>query len=161
MQSVFSCTIRKQTWGLRETGEPEQGNTKTSTATSADARRHQGRNQEVSVWTIWATTDNQDKSRGDDGDPEGRKVDAKTASEAGRKKERFEEMTLHAMESQINMTEKGTPDRDWYLTRHTLYRNRSPWRPWPKLAGSESAGTNGWERISADRSSPMEELPWF
>lgn len=61
---------------------------------------------------IWATTGNQNKSRGDDGDPEGRKVDAKMASEAGKKKERFEEMTLHAMESQINMTEKRSPDRD-------------------------------------------------
>lgn len=39
-------------------------------------------------------------------------MDAKTASEAGKKKERFEEMTLHAMESQINMTEKRSPDRD-------------------------------------------------
>lgn len=38
----------------------------------------------------------------------------------------FEEMTLRAMESWINMTEKELPNDDWYLTRHTLHRNRSP-----------------------------------
>lgn len=73
-----------------------------------------------------AITDNQNKRREkDDGNPEGRDVDVKTASEAGKKK-KFEEMTLRAMESWIIMTEKKSPNDDWYLTRHTLHCNRSP-----------------------------------
>ena len=42
------------------------------------------------------------------------------------KQKKFEEMTLRAMESQIIMTEQESPNDDWYLTRHTLHRNRSP-----------------------------------
>ena len=41
-------------------------------------------------------------------------------------KKKFEEMTLRAMESWIIMTEKKSPNDDWYLTRHTLHCNRSP-----------------------------------
>ena len=73
-----------------------------------------------------AITDNQNKRREkDDGNPEGRDVDVKTAPEAGKKK-KFEEMTLCAMESRIIMIEQESPNDDWYLTRHTLHRNRSP-----------------------------------
>ena len=52
---------------------------------------------------IRAVTDDQNKRREkDDGNPEGRNMDVKTAFEAEKKKEMFEEMTLHAMESQTH-----------------------------------------------------------
>ena len=77
---------RKQTWGLCEDRRARTSK-EMSVVTSTDSRGYQRRYQEISIWMTRAITDNQNKRREkDDGNPEGRDVDVKTASEAGKKK---------------------------------------------------------------------------